>query len=352
MTSTSPLVSVIMSVYNGETYVREAIDSILRQTFKDFEFLIIDDASNDRTPQILRSYDDPRVRLLTNDKNIGQSASSNRAIEISKGEYIARMDSDDVAAPERLQRQVEFLDANTGVSVVAAWVEIIRNDRLTAEVWRESSNPGVLAWDFTWRCPVTNPTVMIRREDFLTVGGYDGQYRFCEDHELCTRFIVAGKTITLIPAVLHRYRVWPGQIGTSKEKQQWEEISRSAHRYVEWLLDRSVDRQRVEEIINLYRGTAAVSASSTSLILAREVARRCGELYGGVGKRAIKNQMSDALLAAASTALDSGKPHQARQRILFAVAIHPLRAARPWTFRLLLQTFLRMSMSNRALQNP
>ena len=105
-----PRVSVVMPAYNAEKYIGEAIDSILNQTFTDFEFIIIDDGSSDRTADIVKSYSDPRIRLLANERNSGIVASLNRGIQKATGKYIARMDADDYSRLDRIKKQVDFLD--------------------------------------------------------------------------------------------------------------------------------------------------------------------------------------------------------------------------------------------------
>ena len=105
---TNPIVSVVMPAYNVELYVEEAVRSILNQTFRDFEFIIVDDGSTDRTPEILRTFTDPRIRLLFNEKNEGNYPARNRGCRLARGKYIAVMDADDVALPERLEKQVRF----------------------------------------------------------------------------------------------------------------------------------------------------------------------------------------------------------------------------------------------------
>jgi len=121
----NPEVTVLMSVYNGEKYLREAIDSILNQTFTDFEFLIVNDGSTDRTAEILRSYDDPRIIIINNEKNIGLTKSLNIGLRMAKGEYIARMDADDVSMPERLQKQIELLNQKKNTGLVGTYYTII-----------------------------------------------------------------------------------------------------------------------------------------------------------------------------------------------------------------------------------
>ena len=105
-----------MSVFNNEQYIRQAVDSIINQTFTNFEFLIIDDASSDNMPKILRDYNDPRIRIITNEENLGLTKSLNKGIAASLGEYIARQDADDVSLPKRLESQIAFLENNPNVA--------------------------------------------------------------------------------------------------------------------------------------------------------------------------------------------------------------------------------------------
>ena len=121
----NPRITVLMSVYNGEKYLKEAIDSVLSQTFKDFEVLIINDGSIDKTSKILKTYKDPRIRIINNKKNIGLTKSLNKGLKLARGEYIARMDDDDVSKPNRLEKQFEFMEKNSKYAVVGSFIEII-----------------------------------------------------------------------------------------------------------------------------------------------------------------------------------------------------------------------------------
>ena len=122
-----PRVSVVVCVYNGEDFLRESIDSILSQTFADFELLILDDASIDSTPQILSecAAQDQRIRLAQNEQNLGLTKSLNKCLALARGEYVARQDADDVSLPERLAKQVEAMDARPELAALGAWVEVI-----------------------------------------------------------------------------------------------------------------------------------------------------------------------------------------------------------------------------------
>jgi glycosyltransferase involved in cell wall biosynthesis len=330
-----------MPVYNGEKYLRGATDSILNQTFTDFEFIIINDCSTDATPEIIDSYGDPRIVRLSNETNLGHTASINRALRISKGEFIARMDADDVSVADRFQKQVQFLDAHGEVAVVASHVRVIRDDIVTDDIWRPSSVSGVLAWEMSWKCPILHPSVMMRRTDVEQVGRYDEGLRCADDHRLWIQMFTSGKVIAVLPEPLHHYRLWSEQIGVKQQARQLREIVESAHSYSEWLLGCTVDIELVEGMINLYRGEAVRREEDirSYLSLARQVERRCREVYSN-GAREIRNRMSDALIFGAASGLDEGRCQQARSSILTALSRNPFRAARPWTLKLLLQTFI------------
>ena len=122
-----PAISVVLSTYNGERFLREAIDSILQQTFTDFEFIIINDASTDGTADILATYDDPRMRVLTNDVSLRLTKSLNKGIAQAGGKYVARMDDDDIALPQRLEKQYAYMEAHPEVAFLNTWMDIIRS---------------------------------------------------------------------------------------------------------------------------------------------------------------------------------------------------------------------------------
>lgn len=180
-------VSVLMPVYNGATYLREALDSILRQTFRDFEFIIINDGSTDRSAEIVRSYDDPRLRYFENEQNIGLIRSLNRGLALARSPYIARMDADDISLPERLAKQVEFLDAHPEVGVLGCAVQVTDGCGNPSHVWRFPAEHGFLRWCLCFYNPIPHPTVMMRREVVDQVGEYSSDMIHAEDYDLWRR---------------------------------------------------------------------------------------------------------------------------------------------------------------------
>jgi len=200
-----------MSVHNGEAYLREAVDSVLGQTMPDFEFLVIDDGSTDGSPELLRSYGDPRIRFFACASRSGLAATLNRGFDLARGDYIARMDCDDVCLPERLARQAAFLDLNPGTGACGTWVELI--GERAGEIWRYPTEPDVVRCGLLFESTLAHPSVMFRREMLLMASlRYDPAFPRAQDYEFwvrCSqRFPVAN-----LGEVLLLYRRHAGQAG-------------------------------------------------------------------------------------------------------------------------------------------
>ena len=197
----SPLVTVLMPVYNGLPYLREAIDSVLQQTLTDYEFLIIDDASTDGSVACIRSYRDPRIRLVRNEKNLGTSGSMNKGIELARSKYIARIDQDDVCLPERLHEQLAFLENRPDLAIVCSWeVGIDSSSRRIRNWTRQLDNYGsFLGYLVVGKCPIWHPSIMFRRQVVKDVGGYDHSYSPAEDFELTMRLAMHRHSGGVVP---------------------------------------------------------------------------------------------------------------------------------------------------------
>jgi glycosyltransferase involved in cell wall biosynthesis len=187
-------VSVLMSVYNDDRYLRQAVDSVLAQTFTDYEFIIVDDGSSDESTSILDGYTDPRIVRLRNEQNIGLADSLNRALMIARGQYIARMDADDISMPERLVKQVDFLDTHPEVGVLGTGFEILDDCENRDQSVAFPVESGMVRWHLYFYCPIVHPSVMVRREVYERLGGYDTDicHNHSEDYELWHR----AKSIT------------------------------------------------------------------------------------------------------------------------------------------------------------
>jgi glycosyltransferase involved in cell wall biosynthesis len=211
-----------MPVHNGESYLREAVESILCQTFRDFELLIINDGSSDGSLEILGDYDDARIRVVDNGKNLGISASLNRGIELARGDYIARMDCDDVSLPERLERQAAYLDGNPGCTVVGVRVCFMDAAGEPRGFWNDDlatpSSREIRRFLPRANC-IAHPGVMVRKSA-LTRYGYAKAQEGSEDYDLWLRMCADGLVIDKLDEILLRYRLNPVSVtAVSKRKR-------------------------------------------------------------------------------------------------------------------------------------
>lgn len=231
----APTVSVVMSVYNGARYLRQAIDSILGQTFRDFEFIIINDGSTDRSGRILDRYArrDGRIRVI-HQENTGLTRALNRGVAKAKGELIARMDADDISLPQRFEQQVAFL--NHHPEVVAVGSDVLDCDGLGWPISRRSlptEHSSIDSWHLSGRGGgIMHPAAMLRRSAFAEVGGYDEDLSIAQDYDLWLRLAEVA-CLGNIPEVLLRYRLHPSAITAHRAEEQSrakQRILRSAYR--------------------------------------------------------------------------------------------------------------------------
>ncbi|MBE0427546.1 MAG: glycosyltransferase family 2 protein [Nitrospirae bacterium] len=215
-----PTVSIIMSVYNGAKYVRKAVNSVLNQTFTDFEFIIVNDASTDDTGEILKQYGDNRITIINNSENIGLTKSLNKGIQISKGKYIARMDADDIAMPERIEKQVQFMEKNENIAILGTdYYPIDELGRRThAKLKRPHTTEEIKKSIFLFN-PFIHSTLMIRRWVFEEMGGYDERFELAQDYELSLRILSKHEGYNL-PEELLAFRIDKEKLNIQRRREQ------------------------------------------------------------------------------------------------------------------------------------
>lgn len=228
-----PKVSVILPAYNAEKYIKEAVDSILGQTFKDFELIVINDCSKDSTEQILLSYIDPRLVYVKNEQNLGVAGTLNKGLSLAKGTYIARMDADDISLPERFQKQVTYLDAHPDVAVLGTNVETFDENGPLHIGW-SSTDPKQMKVDLFFSCGLAHPSVMMRTDVIRTLGGYDMAFEGLEDYDLWCR-VSENYGVTTFPEVLFRYRVHSAQVTKNPSQKYLERLNNLKCRQLERL---------------------------------------------------------------------------------------------------------------------
>ncbi len=199
-----PQVSIITTVYNGMPYIAETIESILGQTFTDFEYIIIDDGSTDGSQQCIQSYGDSRIQFIQNQQNVGTSESMNKGIALARAPLIARMDHDDVSLPERVEAQWKQFEQHPELAVSCTWEYGIDGGGRKVRRWQSSieNRGGFLAPLFVGKCPIWHPSLMARTEALRAVGGFSTNYQPVEDFELTARLALAGYHAAIVPQYL------------------------------------------------------------------------------------------------------------------------------------------------------
>jgi glycosyltransferase involved in cell wall biosynthesis len=213
---TIPTISVIMPVFNAEKYIHEAIESILNQTFTDFEFIIINDGSSDASQSIILGYKDPRIKLFNNDFNMGLVFSLNKGIRYAKGKYIARMDADDISLPDRFETQLAYLEQYNDYALVGS--SAIAINEKADELFPIKVAVKNLAVELFWKNPIVHSSVMGRKEIFAKYY-YNSDYYTAEDYYLWSQ-ISLEYPVANIERPLMKYRVHNESISVQKSVQQ------------------------------------------------------------------------------------------------------------------------------------
>jgi glycosyltransferase involved in cell wall biosynthesis len=201
-----PEMSVIMAVRNGEPFLGHAIDGILRQTYPDFEFVIVDDGSTDASANIVRSFSDSRIVFVQNDRNLGLTKSLNRGLALARSAVVARQDADDISLPHRLARQKQYLEAHPDVSLVGSGYETIDGSGRSSPAAALPQASDEIRWALLFYCPLVHGAVTARKTALESVGGYNEGYHYAQDYELWTRMAPAHCMVNL-DEVLVKYRL-------------------------------------------------------------------------------------------------------------------------------------------------
>ena len=212
----SPLVSILMPVFKTAPYLRVAVDSLLSQTFTDFELIVLNDCSPDNAEEILDTYDDVRIVRYKGVKNVGLSNVLNVGIEMARGKYIARMDSDDISLPNRLQIQVDYLEAHPDVDLASAGMRLFGAKEGT---WIREINPEKVKIEALFHSPVLHASSVWRKDSFEKQGLRFRQETVpAEDYDLWTRAMLKGLKLVNLPEVLYEYRIHESQATMQTDK--------------------------------------------------------------------------------------------------------------------------------------
>ena len=308
----SPLVSVIVAAHDAERFVPAAVASVLRQTERDLELVVVDDGSTDRTPELLRAFTDPRLVVGRNDEQLGLAASLNRALDLASGRYMARLDADDVALPRRLERQLALLRGHTAIAVAgSAALELDENDRV-GRLLELPAGTAAVRWHAHFGSPFLHPSVIVDRQVLEREGlRYETRFAESEDFELWSRLLdVADGANLADPLIL--YRVHAGQA-----TQRRSELQRSFQREVAlrritatapsldeaqaelaWLvgargpLPEGRVEQAVDAFLELLAGFESAAERPVREAAARAVVRAAGAAEGEVRVRIVRRALA------------------------------------------------------------
>ena len=264
------LVSIIMPVYNGEKYLKEAIDSILNQTYTNFEFIIIDDCSTDQSVKIISSYTDSRIHFHQNNENLNLIKTLNLGLHVAKGDYIARMDQDDISMFDRIEKQVLFLEANKHIGLVGSAFELLHSHDIVGDrfgshkIIAYAQNDEKLRVQLIYNNIVSHPTAMFRKKliDEHNLH-YELAYTHAEDYRLWTQIAKFAK-IANIDAVLLKYRVHAAQISEKFKDVQLDSKNRVAHSFF-YENGFDFDLEEVLYLISIFDNNQKIEFSKTSV---------------------------------------------------------------------------------------
>ncbi len=230
----TPKVTVLLAVRDGEPYIGEAVQSVLDQTFTDFELLLVDDASTDGTVAVVERLGDERIRILRNERNLGQVPSLNRGLREARGEYVARLDADDACLPTRLARQVEILDSEPRVGLVGTWMDAVDDrGRLLGRLQKTLDDYVDFVYHtLIMRVYVSHPSAMYRREPVVRLGGYDESTGPAEDKDLWRKLALERFEARIVPEALVRYRLHDLQLSHVRADYQQQVDAASQDRFL------------------------------------------------------------------------------------------------------------------------
>ncbi len=244
----APLISVIMSTYNRQNLVKNAIDSILDQTFSNFEFIIINDNSTDNTIDIIKSYDDKRIILLNNKTNCGCTFNYHKAHHIAKGKYIAHIDDDDISMPQRLEKQLDYMEQNNEIALSGTFIETFGENMRPS--WVFYTSPLMLDFVMNLYNPICHSSVIYRKTFFDKYQiNYDLTKKCAQDYDLYKQILFNGGKLSNIDEILVCYRMHADRLTDIKETQDIQIYNADKTRIE--LISRFFPAVRAEEILKL-----------------------------------------------------------------------------------------------------
>ena len=266
----TPLVSVVMSTYNRADILSEAVDSILNQTFDDFEFIIINDNSTDDTHEKLIRYKDSRIRLFNNKKNCGCTFNYHNAQNLACGKYVAHIDDDDISLPERFEKQVDFMESNLDIDLAGTFIETFGEQGKVRPSWVFYTEPETLDFMMNFYNPICHSSVMYRKSFVDKCGiNYDITKKCAQDYDFYKQIIINNGKLANLSEVLVKYRMHSNRLTDINESQQIQIMNAEKIKYE--LLSRYLSKKQIENQNMLLEGFPFNSYKKENVITAVEI---------------------------------------------------------------------------------
>lgn len=259
--SSTPLVTVLMTVYNGVEYLNVSVQSIIDQTFKDFEFLIVNDYSTDNSVKIIESFNDKRVVIHNNDRNLGQTKSLNIGLKLARGKYVARMDADDMAFPLWLEKLVKFFEKHQEYVAIGSQAVVIDSTGKIKKMRKVPDSFQEIIFRIFFDSPMNHVSVLLNRELILKNGGYDEEFKVTQDYELWSSLIRNNYSITNIPDTLVSYRVHTSSKGVMEAgKRGLKENAKTIFRNINSFTNMQMTYVEAVELYKLFYHTSGLNS--------------------------------------------------------------------------------------------
>lgn len=250
----NPLVTVLMTVYNGGKYLRLSVESVLKQSFKDFEFLIVNDCSTDNSIEIIKSFGDERISIHSNEKNLGQTKSLNVGLNLAKGKYIARMDADDMAFPSWIEKLVDYTESHPEYAAVSAGVVVMNESGKFKKVFQPPTAFDEVIFHIFFGNAMNHVGSLINKEILLKNGGYNEEFKIAQDYELWSSLIRNNYRLINIDKILVAVRIHESSLGYTAERDKGlKEVAETIYRNINVLTTLKVTIEDTIKLRMFYR---------------------------------------------------------------------------------------------------
>ena len=267
-----------MTIFDAAPHLRASVESILGQTFGDFEFIIVDDGSRDDSVAIIESYRDARIRLVRNDRNKGQTPCLNQGLALARGAWVARQDADDISLPRRLERQMEWLRRDEKLALLGCQAWLVDDGGKFTGLLDVALGPESIEWAGLWENPFIHTAAIFRREVVAQLGGYDESFRICQDYDLWMRVAKEHPTANLSERLVV-YRHAAQSLQHSGRETVREESRRVLRRLLAHAFEHTVSDGDIDVLMRFREGVAAPGLAEFSAVYARLLtAYRAGHL--------------------------------------------------------------------------